>query len=250
MGLVKLQAVAHSAESLLSRLRAGEIRFNPPIATALLRVVDAIREMLANIETSGEEGSGDYYGAHRRKWIACARQGARKQSIPSLDPRELATNRVSRQIELPSACRRSLASPEPPLQRTTASRLRRHDERRRTAGISRGHRRAAERVPTRNIRVDVGLLDKLMTLVGELVLARNQILQYSRFARGPRLSRRGAAAQSAHDRVAGQRDEDADAADRQRAEQVPAQSSATWRWPAARRSASRWTARRPSSTRR
>ncbi|AMV24709.1 Chemotaxis protein CheA [Gemmata sp. SH-PL17] len=30
-----------------------------------------------------------------------------------------------------------------------------------------------------NIRVDVGLLDKLMTLVGELVLARNQIVQYS-----------------------------------------------------------------------
>lgn len=30
-----------------------------------------------------------------------------------------------------------------------------------------------------NIRVDAGLLDKLMNLVGELVLARNQILQYS-----------------------------------------------------------------------
>ena len=29
MGLVKLQSVAHSAESLLSRLRAGEMRFNP-----------------------------------------------------------------------------------------------------------------------------------------------------------------------------------------------------------------------------
>ena len=29
------------------------------------------------------------------------------------------------------------------------------------------------------IRVDVGLLDKLMTLVGELVLARNQIVQFS-----------------------------------------------------------------------
>ena len=53
MGLVKLQAVAHSAESLLSRLRAGEMRFNPPIATALLHVVDAIREMLASIETVG-----------------------------------------------------------------------------------------------------------------------------------------------------------------------------------------------------
>jgi two-component system chemotaxis sensor kinase CheA len=30
-----------------------------------------------------------------------------------------------------------------------------------------------------SIRVDVGLLDKLMTLVGELVLARNQIIQFS-----------------------------------------------------------------------
>ena len=30
------------------------------------------------------------------------------------------------------------------------------------------------------IRVDVGLLDKLMNLVGELVLARNQILQFTR----------------------------------------------------------------------
>ena len=29
------------------------------------------------------------------------------------------------------------------------------------------------------IRVDVGLLDRLMNLVGELVLARNQILQFS-----------------------------------------------------------------------
>ncbi len=60
MGLVKLQAVSHAAESLLSRLRAGEIPFNRPIATALLEVVDAVRAILAAVETSGDEGSGDY----------------------------------------------------------------------------------------------------------------------------------------------------------------------------------------------
>jgi two-component system, chemotaxis family, sensor kinase CheA len=60
MGLVKLQAVAHSSESLLSRLRAAEMRFNPTIATTLLQVVDAIREVLSHIETSGGEGDGDY----------------------------------------------------------------------------------------------------------------------------------------------------------------------------------------------
>jgi two-component system chemotaxis sensor kinase CheA len=37
------------------------------------------------------------------------------------------------------------------------------------------------------VRVDVGLLDKLMTLVGELVLARNQILQYTSFKADPTL---------------------------------------------------------------
>src|SRR5262249_46757693 len=39
---------------------AGEMRFTPTIATALLRVVDAIREMLAHIENSNNEGDGDY----------------------------------------------------------------------------------------------------------------------------------------------------------------------------------------------
>src|SRR5262249_56392057 len=39
--------------------------------------------------------------------------------------------------------------------------------------------RAASAVSDSSIRVDVGLLDKLMTLVGELVLARNQIMQFS-----------------------------------------------------------------------
>lgn len=36
-----------------------------------------------------------------------------------------------------------------------------------------------------NIRVDVGLLDKLMNLVGELVLARNQILQFNTTQKDP-----------------------------------------------------------------
>src|SRR5215470_6032964 len=62
LGLPKLQAVAHAGENLLSRLRAGELAFDPEIATALLGVVDAIRRVLAAMEaTQGAgEGSGDY----------------------------------------------------------------------------------------------------------------------------------------------------------------------------------------------
>jgi two-component system, chemotaxis family, sensor kinase CheA len=85
MGLVKLQAVAHSAESLLSRLRAGEIVFNPPIATALLRVVDAIREILANIETAGGEGSGDRGGGRSPPTSGAARNAPSSARTASAD---------------------------------------------------------------------------------------------------------------------------------------------------------------------
>ena len=44
LGFTKLQAVGHASESLLSRLRAGELVFNADIATTLLGVVDAIRQ--------------------------------------------------------------------------------------------------------------------------------------------------------------------------------------------------------------
>ena len=42
LGLKNLHHVAHHAESLLSRLREGELTFNRAIADALLAAVDAI----------------------------------------------------------------------------------------------------------------------------------------------------------------------------------------------------------------
>ena len=60
LGFAKLQAVGHASESLLSRLRGGELVFNADIATTLLGVVDAIRQMLTSIEQTEGEGDGDY----------------------------------------------------------------------------------------------------------------------------------------------------------------------------------------------
>src|ERR1700741_1255319 len=60
LGLQKLQGVAHAAENLLSRLREGELIFNAAIASALLAVVDAIRQMLEVVETTETDGDGDF----------------------------------------------------------------------------------------------------------------------------------------------------------------------------------------------
>src|SRR5579863_2565472 len=59
LGFTKLESVAHVGENLLSKMRDGELVLNPDIATALLAMVDAIRQMLGSIEADGNEGERD-----------------------------------------------------------------------------------------------------------------------------------------------------------------------------------------------
>jgi two-component system chemotaxis sensor kinase CheA len=63
LGLRRLEAVSHAGESLLARVRAGELPFGPDVATALLRVVDAVRAILAVLEATGGEGDADHAAA-------------------------------------------------------------------------------------------------------------------------------------------------------------------------------------------
>ncbi len=60
IGFSKLESVAHVGENLLSKLRDGELTLNPPITSALLAMVDAIRQILSCIESSQNEGDVDY----------------------------------------------------------------------------------------------------------------------------------------------------------------------------------------------
>src|SRR5258708_35236606 len=59
LGFNKLEKVAHVGENLLTRLRDGQLTLNPEITTALLGMVDAIRQILSQIETTGQEGERD-----------------------------------------------------------------------------------------------------------------------------------------------------------------------------------------------
>src|ERR1700684_3904549 len=56
LGFTKLESVTHVGENLLSKLRDGELAPSPEITTALLAMVDAIRQMLASVEAIGNEG--------------------------------------------------------------------------------------------------------------------------------------------------------------------------------------------------
>jgi two-component system chemotaxis sensor kinase CheA len=56
LGFTQLEKVTHVGESLLARLRDGTLRLNPQITSALLGMVDAVRQMLRSIDASGGEG--------------------------------------------------------------------------------------------------------------------------------------------------------------------------------------------------
>jgi two-component system chemotaxis sensor kinase CheA len=184
LGFTKLECVAHVGESLLSRLRDGELALNPKITTALLQMVDAIRQMLQSIEANGNEGE--------RKDEELIKTLTRLQrSAPPLHDAVLDKNHSQLPpggevpIEQLADARREAA-----MDRKTETREGRQDSgelsMERSEGSSQNASEASQAqhanrggVSEGSIRVDVVLLDKLMNLVGELVLARNQILQFS-----------------------------------------------------------------------
>ncbi|MEM9483441.1 MAG: Hpt domain-containing protein, partial [Cyanobacteria bacterium P01_F01_bin.116] len=139
LGFEILQSVAHAGESLLSRLRDRHLTLTPEITTALLQVVDAIQQILTALEATGNEGDGDYAAL-----------------IGRLGQLQAGTVEADVVPALETGGTEETGEAEPVLTMSSAA-----------------------SVSNRNIRVDVDLLDKLMNLVGELVLCRNQILEYA-----------------------------------------------------------------------
>lgn len=153
-----LEKIAHQAESLLSQLRDGERELTSPLVSLILETVDATRQVLASIEASGKEGPNQFEDLTERLRVA-AQSGAVPQSQPSPSAAPVL-------VPVPAP----VSLPEPPHVDCAAEPLesKKPEEAAKSSAVA-----------DANIRVGVGLLDKLMDLVGELVLTRNQILQFN-----------------------------------------------------------------------
>lgn len=144
----KLESVAHASENLLGSLREGKVELNSSIISALLQSVDVIRQLLNNIETSGNEGELDSTNA-----IAILNQLQPIEETRGEGDKGTRGHKIAGEAgeEKPLTSSLSLASYLLP-QATS---------------------------PSSSIRVNVDLLDQMINLVGELVLARNSLLQFA-----------------------------------------------------------------------
>jgi two-component system chemotaxis sensor kinase CheA len=207
LGFSKLESVTHVGESLLSKMRDGELLLNAEITSGLLVMVDAVREMLANIEATGQEGDRDYQALIES--LTCL-QSSTPETTPAttgvaaptspLSPKQGTqeetgeTDKLLGEI-LVDKGKTSAAQVGAALDKQSRGDSRRIGEILVENGsakpldvfdaIQEQREVRALAATDSNIRVDVGLLDKLMNLVGELVLARNQILQFSTTQQDP-----------------------------------------------------------------
>jgi two-component system, chemotaxis family, sensor kinase CheA len=187
LGFTRLESVTHLTENILNQLRSGERGLTPPLVSLILESVDAVKTILARIEASQQEGDDDWGGLRGKLQLACEPPNVAPPvaTAPETAGRDAAPP-APEPIQPPPAVEVAAAAPEPPPAPQAAAApapppAKPAPSRSAEGGTSEpdGAAQKGTSVVDSTIRVDVGLLDKLMNLVGELVLARNQILQFT-----------------------------------------------------------------------
>lgn len=168
LGLAKLEALTHVGESLLSKLRDGKRPLDEPCTTALLQMVDGVREILRSLEAGAGEGPGDYTTLtdllRRLQDDAVLADAATAPQAAPVSADEPAAAEEPEHAALPA--------PTPPVPEPAPS------EEKATEAAKPVPESTQPSISENSVRIDVTLLDTLMNLVGELVLARNQVLQF------------------------------------------------------------------------
>jgi two-component system chemotaxis sensor kinase CheA len=154
-GFEVLGSITHVAENLLGQVREKQRDLTPDLVSLVLETVDAVRLVLAHVEADNTEGEDVYGELKQRLDAAFHRAGVLPGGVP---------------LET------LLSDPAAPGAATSQEAAPQQAPARQAVAVEPG-RTAEDHATHATIRVDVRLLDKLMNLVGELVLARNQILQ-------------------------------------------------------------------------
>jgi two-component system chemotaxis sensor kinase CheA len=170
LGFKKLENLTHAAESLLSRLRDGELKATEEITSALLATVDVVRNMLGEIEATGADGDDDHEALAANLRALCAAEAAPGNVPAEVAPANGPAVTPSDEDEPAPVDFSHMSSDEP-----TSS----FEE---LADLHASHEAADARPAAiaENVRVDVVLLDSLVDLAGELVLTRNHLVQLTK----------------------------------------------------------------------
>src|SRR6266849_3798596 len=191
LGLPRLQRLAHSAETLMGRFRDG-LAVTAEAVTLVLATIDRIKEILAELERTEREPEGSdrdligmlecmAAGAAAESAIASSRTTSGSLVYQGLNrpprPGEVPLDDLEREF-------RETPGPQDPAAATAVRRQSRDEPENKSQQPERAGAREKDddkqAVASQSIRVNVETLEKLMTMVSELVLTRNQLLEIVR----------------------------------------------------------------------
>jgi two-component system chemotaxis sensor kinase CheA len=167
----RLEKVAHAGESLLSKLRDGALTLNEEMADELLATSDRLREIVAGVQKQRHEPAGDDSQLiqslkHLTDGGSSIPRADRAPEIPEIAPATSIAPVVELVIEevmAPSALEQEVLEV---LKEVAID-----------AAVNEAESSKELAAP---VKVSVELLDKLMNLVSEMVLARNRLLSFAR----------------------------------------------------------------------
>lgn len=197
LGFETIEKVAHSGENLLSLLRDEVIPVSQPVISGLLRCSDALRDMVHCLEV-GTSPETVPHSDLLQLLEGLQRTALIEPLAEQASPTETASSKAQTawglfDVEpvaagLPAAELPAAPSPAELAEsvETPASADPSGEEHLNKAGSNPGS--SVPRASESAIRVEVAQIDRLMNLVGELVLARNRILQLSGAMSDPALN--------------------------------------------------------------
>lgn len=188
LALNKLERLTHAAESLLSLLRDGKLILTQEMTTALLKTVDSVRSMLACISQTGQDGQEEYIDLIKElETLQIASDSpisinvqqhecAEAVGTADVETRNTDNPHMSEEVETEATDIKaeSIRIEDPGKDNVDQSPVLNQSALEESVHCPETN---ISSVPENTIRIPVELLDKLMNLVGELVLSRNQILQ-------------------------------------------------------------------------
>ncbi len=193
LGLPRLGAVAHAGENILGKFRDAELDVTPRAVTLILRAIDRIRALLTDMEATGSEPAGsDEELIGEINALASGSAPVAAAPAPSLPEMpsfsddgfpvaaELLVEVAHALKHEPDVAALEIAipaplpvKPEPAMAAETAAAAA-------AAPAAREPDVKESATAASSIRVNVDVIENLMTLISELVLTRNQLLQMQR----------------------------------------------------------------------
>jgi two-component system, chemotaxis family, sensor kinase CheA len=187
LGLPRLETVAHRAENVMGRFRDGDLKVTPAYVTLIFESFDRIKYIVGELESTGAEPQGDDSALiEKLDAVYEGRDGntdntkdgsasdgtedalqALFDATPALPQEQWHTIVTVPENDSNESAAKMEEAPAPVASAAPSK-------------VAEDHTAKGSAVSEQSLRVNVDVLENLMTLVSELVLTRNQLLQILR----------------------------------------------------------------------